>query len=191
MVNALSVIDWDVEHGRWEREMRGLTRALGLKALSRARRPRACWNDMVEDMEIASWQAWRSLRLRGMEPRVIGVWAVSDQAVRSVMLGRAFRPLQARGDRSHADSIHNRRNGVKVRSNREDWHLTGTVEGDQEQSDLMSDWASWKASLQGESRELVEALESGAGNDNLKARFGDLKRKKRALADEFRVYRES
>ena len=49
--------------------MRGLVRAMGWKALKRLRRPKACWEDMVSDMEIFSWRAWRSLRLRGLEPQ--------------------------------------------------------------------------------------------------------------------------
>ena len=65
------------------------------------------------------------------------------------------------GDRSWADSIHNKRNGVKVRSNKEDWQLEGAVGDGQEESDLMADWATWKETLGDDDRRLVEALEAG------------------------------
>jgi len=104
--------DWNHEHKRFEAELMGLVRALGWKYLKKARRPRAAWNDMVEDMVIFAWRAWRSLRLRGLEPQEIGIWALADRAVRSSLQGARFQPLQARGDRSHADSIHNQRRGM-------------------------------------------------------------------------------
>lgn len=140
MAEEIDTLEWDHEHGRWEREMRGLVRALGWKALKRARRPKACWNDMVEDMVIFSWRAWRSLRLRGLEPQDIGVWAISARAVRSSLQGARFQPVGTMGDRSWADSIHNKNNGLKVRSNKEDWQLEGVVGDGQDDSDLMADW---------------------------------------------------
>src|SRR3954447_24323322 len=83
MADEIVTLDWDHEHARFEREMFGLVRALGFKALKRARRPLACWNAMVDDMVIFAWRAWRSLRLRGLEPQEIGIWAIADRAVRS------------------------------------------------------------------------------------------------------------
>lgn len=187
MADASVTPEWNDEHARWESEMRGLVRALGVKALRRAHRPRACWDDMIIDMEITSWAAWRSLRLRGFEPRAVGVWAVSNQAVQAVMGGRAFRPLQARGDRSWADSLYNRRNGVRVKSNRESWRLDGAVGDGQEDSDLMADWNAWKGTLDGDDLELVEALEAGDTAAPLKVK--NLKRRKRFLANMFKEFR--
>lgn len=187
MGDETTKLDWDHEHARWEKEMRGLVRALGWKALKRARRPRACWGDMITDMEIFSFRAWRSLRLRGLEPQEIGIWAIADRAVRSSLQGARFQPLQARGDRSHADSIYNRRNGVKIKNNREDWQLEGAVGDGQEASDLMADWESWKGKLGPEDRAIVEALE--AGNTASLMGVKNAKRRKRALADGFREFR--
>lgn len=183
----MAELNWDVEHARWEREMRGLVRSLGFEILRMRHRPKACWPDMITDMEITSWAAWRSLRMRSYEPQDLGVYAISLRCVRQVMAGRAFRPLQARGDRSWADSVHNRRNGVQVRTNQDDFRFSGAVDGEQEESDLKSDWETWKASLTDENRELVEALESG-DMERFKAIRG-VKRRKRLLADQFREFR--
>lgn len=187
--NEAVTLDWDVEHARFEKEMFGLVRALGFKALKRARRPKACWNDMVDDMVIFAWRAWRSLRLRGLEPQEIGVWAISDRAVRSSLQGARFQPVGTMGDRSWADSIHNMANGVKVRSNREEWQLTGSVGDGQDESDLIADWIDWKGSLGEDDRGLVEALESG-DVEGVKVVKG-VKRRKRALADGFREFRRA
>lgn len=185
--NENVTLDWNVEHARWEKEMRGLVRALGWKALKRVRRPKACWDEMITDMEIFSWRAWRSLRLRGLEPQTIGIWAIADRAVRSSLQGARFQPVGTMGDRSWADSIHNRRNGLKVRSNKEDWQLEGAVEDGQEVSDLMSDWTVWKSSLDDEEKGFVEALE--AGDIEASKVMKNFSRRKRALADEFREFR--
>ena len=185
--NEAVTLDWGVEHARFEKEMFGLVRALGFKALKRARRPKACWNDMVDDMVIFAWRAWRSLRLRGLEPQEIGVWAISDRAVRSSLQGARFQPVGTMGDRSWADSVHNKSNGVKVRSNEEDWQLEGAVGDGQDESDLTADWGTWKASLEGDDRVIVEALE--AGDMERLVSIKSLKRRKRALADGFRAYR--
>jgi hypothetical protein len=91
------------------------------------------------------------------------------------------------GDRSWADSVHNKSNGVKVRSNREEWQLTGAVGDGQDESDLTADWATWKASLEGDDRVIVEALE--AGDMERLVSIKSLKRRKRALADGFREFR--
>jgi hypothetical protein len=187
MSEQVQEIDLSVEHVRWQREMRGLVRALGWKALKRAGRPKKCWDDMISDMEVFSWRAWRSLRLRGLEPQEIGVWAISDRAVRSSLQGARFQPVGTMGDRSWADSIYNKRHGLKVRSNREDWQLTGAVEGEQEESDLLADWATWKAGLNEVDRAIVEALETG-DTKALTSTKGS-KRKKRLLADRFREFR--
>jgi hypothetical protein len=185
----MAELNWDHEHARWEKEMRGLVRALGWKALKRLRRPKAAWDDMVNDMEIFSWRAWRSLRLRGMEPQVIGIWAISDRAVRSSLQGAVFKPVGRMGDRSHADSIHNKRNGIKVRSNREGWQITRVAGDGQDESDLLNDWTTWKATLGGDQKELVESLEA-EGSENLKTITG-IKGRKRALADRFREFRRN
>ena len=187
MTDEIVTPDWDNEHARWEKEMRGLVRALGWKYLKRARRPQACWEDMVSDMEIFSWRAWRSLRLRGLEPQKIGIWAIADRAVRSSLQGARFRPIGVMGDRSWADSIHNKKNGLRVRSNREDWQLEGSTGDGQEDSDLMADWLRWKETLGDEERELVDALETNrtTGVKSIKGPG----RRKRALADGLRSYR--
>ncbi|OJW13154.1 MAG: hypothetical protein BGO49_20365 [Planctomycetales bacterium 71-10] len=189
MADETTKLDWDHEHARWEREMRGLVRALGWKALKRARRPKACWDDMITDMEIFSWRAWRSLRLRGLEPQEIGIWAIADRAVRTSLQGARFQPIGVMGDRSHADSIHNKRNGVKVRSNREEWQLSGAVGDGQDESDLMADWATWRESLGNHDRGFVEALETG-DVESVEA-IKNAKRLKRALADGFREFRQA
>lgn len=181
-------LNWDVEHKRWETEMRGLVRAMGWKALKRLRRPKACWEDMVSDMEIFSWRAWRSLRLRSLEPQSIGIWAIADRAVRSSLQGARFQPIGVMGDRSHADSIHNKRNNVRVRSNREDWQLEGVSGDGQDESDLMADWSAWKATLGDDERELVDALEKNESKDVRPTK--SISRRKRALADGFREYRQ-
>ena len=182
-------LDWDHEHARFEKELLGLTRALGWKALKRLKRPKAAWDDMIDDMCIFAWRAWRSLRLRGLEPQSVGIWAIADRAVRTSLQGGVFRPIGVMGDRSHADSIHNKRNGVKVRSNKEDWQLDGSVEDGQDESDVMADWATWKATLDDDERELINALESG-DVESVKAVKG-LKRRKRALADRFTQFRNA
>jgi hypothetical protein len=179
--------DWDVEHKRFEAELLGLVRALGWKYLRRARRPKACWQDMIDDMQIFAWRAWRSLRLRGLEPQAIGIWAISDRAVRTSLQGAVFRPIGVMGDRSHADSIHNKRNGVKVRNNKEVWQLEGSTGDGHEDSDLLSDWTTWKDTLAADDRMIVEALEAG-DLETVKAIKG-IKSRKRALADGFRAFR--
>lgn len=187
MSDEIVTPDWTTEATRWERELRGLVRAMGWKALKRLRRPKACWDDMVADMEIFSWRAWRSLRLRGLEPQSIGIWALADRAVRTSLQGGRFQPIGTMGDRSHADSIHNKRNGVKVRSNREDWQLTMATGDGQDESDLMSDWASFKQTLQDDERALVASLE--AGDTSVLVDVKNPKRRKRALADRFLEFR--
>ncbi len=187
MDNETITLDWDVEHARFEKEMFGLVRALGFKALKRARRPKAFWNDMVDDMVIFAWRAWRSLRLRGLDPQDIGAYAISDRAVLSSLQGARFQPIGTMGDRSWADSVHNKRNGVKVRSNREDWQLTGSVGDGQDESDLLTDWTNWKETLGEDDRGLVEAFEAG-DLEPVKA-IKNAKRRKRALADGFRAFR--
>lgn len=187
MVNETINLDWDHEHRRFERELLGLTRALGWKALKRLRRPKVAWDDMIDDMQIFAWRAWRSLRLRGLEPQEIGIWALADRAVRTSLQGAVFRPIGVMGDRSWADSIYNKRNGVKVRSNREDWQLTTATGDGQDESDLMSDWTAWKETLQDDDKAIVQALESG-DVERVKGVKG-LKRRKRALADQFKEYR--
>lgn len=178
---------WNHEHKRFEAELMGLVRALGWKYLKRARRPKPAWNDMVEDMVIFAWRAWRSLRLRGLEPQEIGIWAIADRAVRSSLQGARFQPVGTMGDRSWADSIHNKRNGVKVKNNKEVWQLEGATGDGQEEPDLMADWATWKEKLKDDDRRLVQALESGDA-EALSA-VKSLKRRKRALADGFRAFR--
>ena len=168
--------------------MRGLVRALGWKYLKRARRPQACWEDMVSDMEIFSWRAWRSLRLRGLEPQKIGIWAIADRAVRSSLQGARFQPVGTMGDRSWADSVHKKRNNVRVRNNREGWQLEGATGDGQDESDLLADWRTWKETLGDEERELVDVLETNGATD-VKSIEGP-GRRKRALADEFRAYRQ-
>lgn len=116
---------------------------------------------MITDMEIFSWRAWRSLRLRGLEPQDIGVWAISDRAVRSSLQGARFQPVGTMGDRSWADSIHNKRNGAKVRNNQEDWQLEGSTGDGQKHSDLMADWEAWRETHRDDDRMIVEALEAG------------------------------
>lgn len=188
MAKETITLDWNVEHARFEKELLGLTRAIGWKALKRLRRPKAAWDDMIEDMQIFAWRAWRSLRLRGLEPQEIGIWAIADRAVRTSLQGAVFRPIGTMGDRSWADSVHNKRNGVKVRSNREDWQLTRAVGDGQEDSDVMADWNDWKSSLDDDDRALIQALESGdtAALKDVKG----LKRRKRLLADRFKAYRQ-
>jgi hypothetical protein len=187
MADETITLDWAHEHARWEKEMRGLVRAMGWKALKRLRRPKACWEDMVSDMEIFSWRAWRSLRLRAREPQEIGIWAISDRAVRSSLQGARFQPIGTMGDRSHADSIYNKRNGLKIRSNREEWQLEGATGDGQDESDLLSDWNAWKKTLGGDDRGMVEGLEVGDTKD-VKLSKG-VSRRKRALADGFREFR--
>ena len=186
MADQTITLDWNAEHARFEKEMFGLVRALGFKALKRAKRPKVCWNDMVDDMVIFAWRAWRSLRLRGLEPQDIGVWAISDRAVRSSLQGARFQPIGTMGDRSWADSIHNKRNGLRVRSNREEWQLTRVAGDGQDESDLVNDWARWKETLGDNQRELVEALETDGPTD-VKSMKG-FYRRKRALSDGFRAY---
>jgi hypothetical protein len=181
-------LNWDHEHARFERELLGLTRALGWKALKRLRRPKAAWDDMVDDMQIFAWRAWRSLRLRGLEPQAIGIFAIADRAVRTSLQGAVFRPIGTMGDRSWADSIHNRKkNKVEVRSNKEDWQLEGATGDGQEESDVMADWLAWKSILGDDERALIEALEAGdtAALKDVK----NPKRRKRALADRFKEFR--
>lgn len=179
--------DWDVEHKRFEREMFGLVRVIAFKAYKRARRPKFYFNSMVEDACIFAWRAWRSLRLRGLDPQDIGAYAIADRAVLSTLQGARFQPVGTMGDRSHADSIYNKKNGVKVRSNKEDWQLEGSTGDGQEDSDLMADWATWKESLPHEGRMVVQALE--AGNTASLMGVKNSKRRKRLLADRFREYR--
>ena len=186
--NEIVTLDWTHEHARFEKEMFGLVRALGFKALKRARRPKACWNDMVDDMVIFAWRAWRSLRLRGLEPQTIGIWAIADRAVRSSLQGARFQPLGTMGDRSWADSIHNKRNGLRVRSNREDWQLTMVVGDGQDEADLLADWDAWKETIGDDERELVDALETDETRDVRPIK--SISRRKRALADGFRAYRQ-
>ncbi len=186
--NEIVTLDWPHEHGRFEREMFGLVRALGFKAVKRARRPKACWNDMVDDMVIFAWRAWRSLRLRNLEPQTIGIWAIADRAVRSSLQGAVFRPIGVMGDRSWADSVHNKRNNVRVRNNRENWQLEGATGDSQDESDLLADWETWKETLGGDERELVNTLET-IGATDVKSIKG-ISRRKRDLADGFRAYRQ-
>ena len=128
------------------------------------------------------------MRLRRLEPQDIGVWAISDRAVRSSLQGARFQPVGTMGDRSWADSIHNKANGVKVKNNKEVWQLEGSTGDGQEDSDLLFDWTTWKESLPGEDRELVQALEAG-DLEPVKAIKG-IKRRKRALSDGFRACRQ-
>lgn len=116
--NEAVTLDWDVEHARFEKEMFVLVRALGFKAMKRAGRPKSCWNDMVDDACIFAWRAYRSLRLRGLDPQDVGVYAIADRAVLSTLQGARFQPVGT-GSRSYADSIYRKANAVKVRSNRE------------------------------------------------------------------------
>ncbi len=185
--NETGNLDWNVEHGRFEREMFGLVRALGFKAYKRARRPKVCWNDMVDDACIFAWRAWRSLRLRGLEPQTLGIWSIADRAVLSTLQGAVFQHIGTMGDRSHADSIHNKRNGVKVRSNKEDWQLEGATGDGQEDSDLMADWLRWRETLGSDDRVIVEALESGESANLESVKI--LKHRRRLLADRFREFR--
>ena len=187
MADEIVTLDWDHEHARFEREMFGLIRVLGFKALKRTRRPKACWNDVVDDMVIFAWRACRSLRLRGLEPQEIGVCASSDRAVRSSLQGARFQPVGTMGDRSWSDSVHNQRNGVKIRSNTKEWQLEGAVGDGQEDSDRIADWRSWKATLGEYDQQIVEALE--AGDMERLVSIKGLKRRKRALADGFRAFR--
>ena len=187
MADETITLDWAHEHARFEKELLGLVRALAWRYLKRAKRPKVCWNDMCDDMQIFAWRAWRSLRLRGLEPQEIGIWAIADRAVRSSLQGARFQPIGTMGDRSWADSVHNKRNGVKVRSNREDWQLTRVAGDGQDESDLMNDWAAWKETLKDDERELVDALETN-GPTAVKSIKG-IGRRKRALADGFREFR--
>jgi hypothetical protein len=183
-----ATLDWNVEHARFEKEMFGLVRAIGFKAYKRMKRPKACWNDMVDDACIFAWRTWRSLRLRGLEPQEVGIWAIADRAVLSTLQGAVFRPVGT-GCRSHADSIYRKANGLKVRSNMEDWQLEGATGDSQEDSDLMSDWNDFKKTLDDDDWQLVEALETGDTSA-----LGDVKnpkRRKRALADRFLEFRNS
>jgi hypothetical protein len=45
-----------------------------------------------------------------------------------------------------------------VKSNRVEWQLTGVVREGQDESDLMSDWETWKETLAADDRGIVEAL---------------------------------
>ena len=96
-------IDWKNEGERFEREIYGLVRAMMVKAMRRHNRPYIAFGDMVDDAAIFAWRSWHSLRLRGLEPQEIGIWAIADQCVRMVLGGVQFRPV-GRGDRCWADS---------------------------------------------------------------------------------------
>ncbi len=142
---------------------------------------------MIDDMQIFAWRAWRSLRLRGLEPQSIGIWAIADRAVRTSLQGAVFRPIGTMGDRSWADSIHNKRNGVKIKSNRDDFQLTTVVGDGQDESDLLADWNAWKETLQDDERALMLALETG--DTSALRDVKSLKRRKRALANRFQEFR--
>ena len=185
--NETITLDWAHEHARYEKELLGLVRALAWRYLKRAKRPKVCWNDMCDDMQIFAWRAWRSLRLRGLEPQTIGIWAIADRAVRSSLQGARFQPIGTMGDRSWADSIHNKKNGLKVRSNREEWQLVRVAGDGQDEGDLNTDWTTWKETLGDDERELVEVLEAGETKDVRSVK--GIQRRKRALADGFREYR--
>ena len=124
-----------------------------------------------------------------MEPQKIGIWAIADRAVRTSLQGGRFQPIGTMGDRSWADSVHNKRNGVKVRSNRQSWQLSGVVGDGQDEIDMVTDWTTWKESLGDDERELVEVLEredSGATKN-----FKGIKQRKRVLADGFLEFRRN
>lgn len=188
MADETITLNWANEHARFEKELLGLVRALAWRYLKRAKRPKVCWNDMCDDMQIFAWRAWRSLRLRGLEPQTIGIWAIADRAVRSSLQGARFQPIGTMGDRSWADSIHNKRNGLKVRSNREAWQLVRVAGDGQDESDLVADWQAWKETLGDDDRGVVEALETGDTQDVTAIK--GLSRRRRVLADGFRDYRQ-
>src|SRR4051794_23217716 len=50
--NEIVTLNWGVEHARFEKELLGLVRALAWRYLKRAKRPKVCWNDMCDDMQI-------------------------------------------------------------------------------------------------------------------------------------------
>ena len=100
---SVGEIDWTHEGERFEKEIYGLVRAMMVKAMRRHNRPYIAFGDMVDDAAIFAWRSWHSLRLRGLEPQEIGVWAIADQCVRMVLGGIQFRPV-GRGDRCWADS---------------------------------------------------------------------------------------
>jgi len=109
----MSEIDWEHEGERFEVEIYGLVRALMVKAMRRRKRPYIAFGDMVYDAAIFAWRSWHSLRLRGLEPQEIGIWAIADQCVRMVLGGIQFRPV-GRGDRCWADSPYNPRNNCEA-----------------------------------------------------------------------------
>ena len=143
----MSEIDWKYEGERFEREIYGLVRAMMVKAMRRLNRPYIAFGDMVDDAAIFAWRSWRSLRLRGLEPQEIGIWAIADQCVRMVLGGVQFRPV-GRGDRCWADSPYNPRNNCEAHDFAP-WNTPASHDEGPEAVALEDDFEAWLDTLAG------------------------------------------
>lgn len=183
MADEIVTLDWDHEHARWEKEMTGL-RLEGPEAGKAAAGVMGRHDHRHGDFQLAGVAVAPAPWPRTPGDRDLG----HCRSGRPVVAQKCPLPADRRdGDRSHVDSIHNKRKGVKVRSNREEWQLTGAVGDGQDESDLTADWATWRELLGTHDRGFVEALETGdvESVETIK----NAKRRKRDLADEFRVFR--
>lgn len=182
------LIDWRHEGERFEREIYGLVRAMTVKAMRRLNRPYIAFGDMVDDAAIFAWRSWRSLRLRGLEPQEIGIWAIADQCVRMVLGGIQFRPV-GRGDRCWADSPYNPRNGCEAHD-LAPWHVLASHEEGPEEVGLEDDFTAWFDTLPERDRAIVLALQGGTSDADVAESIGlsvkTLKSVKKRLSESFK-----
>ena len=127
-----------------------------VKAMRRLNRPYIAFGDMVDDAAIFAWRSWRSLRLRGLEPQEIGIWAIADQCVRMVLGGVQFRPV-GRGDRCWADSPTTPRNNCEAHDFAP-WNTPASHDEGPEAVALEDDFEAWLDTLPERDRGIVMAL---------------------------------
>jgi hypothetical protein len=183
-------IDWRHEGERFEREIYGLVRAMMVKAMRRLDRPYIAFGDMVDDAAIFAWRSWRSLRLRGLEPQEIGIWAIADQCVRMVLGGVQFRPV-GRGDRCWADSPYNPRNNCETHDFAP-WNTPATHDEGPEWLGVEDDFTAWLDTLPERDRGIVIAYRGGASDAEVAGAFGlrpeGMKGRRRRLANSLRAW---
>jgi hypothetical protein len=181
------LIDWRHEGERFEREIYGLVRAMMVKAMRRLDRPYIAFGDMVDDAAIFAWRSWRSLRLRGLEPQEIGIWAIADQCVRMVLGGVQFRPV-GRGDRCWADSPYNPKNNCEAHD-LAPWHVPASYDEGPEMVGLGDDFTAWFDTLPERDRIVVTGLKGGASDAEVAEQSGlrpeGMKGRHRRLAKSF------
>jgi hypothetical protein len=185
---SVGVIDWRHEGERFEREIYGLVRAMMVKAMRRLDRPYIAFGDMVDDAAIFAWRSWRSLRLRGLEPQEIGIWAIADQCVRMVLGGVQFRPV-GRGDRCWADSPYNPRNNCEAHD-LAPWHVPASHDEGPDMAGLEDDFTAWLDTLPERDRGIVMAYRDGTSDADVAESIGlpikTLKGLKKRLAESFK-----